>query len=228
MPDVARDLDDPAPALGPVPPDWRTRLDLLVDGGRPQPGRIVAGAVAVALAALVGWLLLRTPPAAPEAGLPLAGSPADPAPTTTTGPTEVVAHAAGAVVVPGVYRLPEGARVEDLLAAAGGPLEGADLDRVNLAAPLVDGAQVHVPLVGEALPAVPAGTGPGGQPEGPLDLNTATAEQLDTLPGVGPATATAILEERERRGGFGAVDELLDVRGIGEAKLDDLRDLVRV
>jgi competence protein ComEA len=100
---------------------------------------------------------------------------------------------------------------------------------VNLAATIIDGQQVYVPRVGEAAPQVVGATGDGGGGGGGLvDVNTATAEELDTLPGVGPATAQAILDAREQRGSFSSVEELLDVRGIGEAKLEALRDLVRV
>jgi competence protein ComEA len=146
--------------------------------------------------------------------------------------TELVVHAAGAVVVPGVHRLPGGSRVQDVLAAAGGPTPDADLDRVNLAAPVVDGERVWIPRMGEEAPPLAPGGSPapaaGAPTAGPVDLNTATAEQLDTLPGIGPATAAAIIEHRERNGPFRSVDELLDVPGIGDAKLAQLRDLVSV
>ncbi|MDP8987994.1 MAG: helix-hairpin-helix domain-containing protein, partial [Actinomycetota bacterium] len=165
----------------------------------------------------------------PELSLPLAGGPDDPAATTTTTtapPGEVLAHAAGAVRVPGVYRLDSAARVVDLVEAAGGTLEDSDLDRLNLAAPLTDGERVYVPRVGEAAPLADAA---GGVDEatGLVDVNTAGAEQLEALPGVGPATAKAILDERARRGRFATVDDLLDVRGIGPAKLEALRDQVK-
>jgi competence protein ComEA len=160
--------------------------------------------------------------------------------TATTTAADLVVHAAGAVAVPGVHRVPGGSRVADLLVAAGGPAPDADLDRVNLAAPLTDGERVWIPRVGEEAPPVVAGTPPapapggdgaGGAPgaaAGPVDLNTATAVELDTLPGVGPATAAAIIEHRERAGPFRSVDDLLDVPGIGDAKLAQLRDLVVV
>jgi competence protein ComEA len=147
----------------------------------------------------------------------------------------VVAHAAGAVQAPGVYRLEAGARAGDLVAAAGGAAPDADVQRLNLAAPVADGEQLYVPRIGEVAappPAGPAGGGPsdaaGGASGGPVDLNTATAAQLEELPGVGPAIAGAILDERERRGRFDTVDDLLDVRGIGDARLEQLRDLVTV
>jgi competence protein ComEA len=223
-------------------PSWRDRLEGAI--GSTPTGRLVAAAAAVVAGlVVVGVVLLRGPaPPPPELALPVAGAQGDPAVTTTTAsPTsstsapdaDVVVHAAGAVARPGVYRLAGGARVSELLDAAGGPAPGADLDRLNLAAPLVDGEQVFVPLPDQDPPLVgPPGGGapaaPATTPPGLVDLNRATLDELDELPGVGPSTAQAILDERERRGGFTAVDELLDVRGIGDAKLAALRDLVRV
>jgi competence protein ComEA len=226
--------DEPPPR--PAPPlAWRDRIELL--GQRPDltPQR-VAGGIALALAVLVGaWLLLKPPASAStESLLPLASGASDRSsssatvPTSTTS-TRVVAHAAGAVVHPGVYELRAGARVTDLIDAAGGPTTDADVDRLNLAAPVADGERVYVPRIGEATPASASGAGgSSGEAAGPLDLNTATLEQLDELPGIGPATAKSIIDERDRRGGFKSVDDLLDVRGIGPAKLDAIRDLVRV
>ena len=210
----------------PIPPSWRDRLDLLAQPSKATPAQVVAAAVAVVAVAVVAWLLLRQPPGPPpEATLPRA----HPASATSTTSAAVVVHAAGAVRTPGLYRMPPGARVDDLLRAAGGAAADADLDRVNLAAPLVDGSRVYVPRVGEAAPPVAAGGGTGDPTaDGPLDLNTATAEQLDALPGIGPATAKAIIEARTRRGRFTSVDDLLAVRGIGPAKLDAIRDLVSV
>ena len=192
----------------------------------------MAGAAVAAVVVVV--LVLRGPAPPVEVTLPMAGHAGDPALTTTTTATpatvaaEVVVHAAGALRSPGLYRLAAGARVAELVEAAGGPVDDSDLDRLNLAAPVADGQQVYVPRRGEAIPAVTGAKAGVAAPAGPVDLNTATADQLDTLPGVGPATAQAILTERERRGRFASVEELLEVRGIGEAKLDALRDLVRV
>ena len=130
---------------------------------------------------------------------------------------------------PGVYRVRPGGRVVDVVDAAGGPGPDADLDQVNLAARVADGDRVYVPRRGEAPPAGAGAGGPGGSPAaGPVDLNTATLEQLDALPGVGPATAQAILDHRAEHGRFAAVDELLEVRGIGDAKLAALRSKVKV
>jgi competence protein ComEA len=140
-------------------------------------------------------------------------------------------HVAGAVAAPGVHELAAGARVVDAIEAAGGLAADADGSRINLAAPLTDGARVYVPAVGEEPPPVAVGglTGDAGSaPAGPVDLNTADAAALEALPGVGPATAAAIIEHRAEIGAFSSVDELLDVPGIGEAKLEALRDLVTV
>jgi competence protein ComEA len=224
---VPEPVEDPAPVVLPVASTWRDRMDLLVDGGRNLPPlRWALGAVGVVGVALLGWLLLRDPPAPVEASLPRARAAEAGGATSTTAPPVVVAHAAGAVAHPGLYRLAKGSRVDDLLRAAGGPLDDADLDRVNLAAPLTDGAQVQVPHRGE--PGTEVGAVSAGAAFGPVDLNTATVAQLDALPGVGPSTAAAIVAARTRRGRFQRVDDLLDVRGIGPAKLDALRDLVTV
>ena len=140
---------------------------------------------------------------------------------------------------PGVQQLSGGARVVDAVDRAGGATPDADLARVNLAAPVQDGQQVYIPRVGEPMPPPPAGTAPApgagggagspaGTPAGPVNLNTASADELDTLPGVGPATSAAIIAHRQEQGPFTSVDQLLDVRGIGDAKLAELRDLVTV
>jgi competence protein ComEA len=138
----------------------------------------------------------------------------------------LVVDVAGAVVRPGLVRLQPGARVADLVAAAGGPAPDADLDQVNLAARPADGDRVYVPRRGETPPPVASSGAPASR-AGPVDLNSATVEQLDALPGVGPATAQAILEFRRRHGRFRSVQDLLQVSGIGPAKLATLRPLVR-
>ncbi len=155
-------------------------------------------------------------------------------------PPTLVVHAAGAVVNPGVYVFGPGARIADLVAAAGGLRPDADVDRVNLAAELVDASRVFVPRRGEPVPVtVPVELGaaagsrepePGGSTGAsePIDLNAATVEQLDDLPGVGPATAAAIVEHRTKIGRFRSIGQLLDVPGIGEAKLAALRSKVSV
>jgi competence protein ComEA len=242
---------DPMPERPPLPPTWRDVLDRVLPPERAGLLRWAAAAAVVVVVGLVGWWALRPAPApAVESALPLAGQggteagasstvPAAASVTTTvsTAPAELVVHAAGAVVAPGVHRVAAGSRVADLLAAAGGPAADADLDRVNLAAPLADGQRVWFPRVGEAAPpsvSEPGGGGvgsAGGGPaatSGPIDLNDATAEELEALPGVGPSIAAAIVEYRERNGPYGSVDDLLDVPGIGPARLDQLRPLVTV
>ncbi|MCU1458380.1 MAG: comEA [Actinomycetia bacterium] len=147
----------------------------------------------------------------------------------------VVVHVAGAVVHPGVVQLRAGSRVIDALEAVGGGVFGADLDRLNLAAVLVDGERVAVPKIGEQPPAeIPSGGGVAGGPaaaptvDAPLDLNSATLAQLDELPGIGPSLAAAIVAERTKRGGFGSVNDLRSVRGIGDGRFADLAPLVHV
>jgi competence protein ComEA len=147
-------------------------------------------------------------------------------------------HVAGAVRRPGLYRVAAGQRVDDAVRAAGGPLPRADLDRLNLAARVVDGQRIFVARRGGPAPPDPAGiltgggiSGAGPGPPGPaepIDLNTADLATFDALPGIGPATARAILEERSRRGGFRSIRDLLRVPGIGEGRFARLKDRVRV
>lgn len=159
---------------------------------------------------------------------PLPGRAAAPAPHGARAAPTVVVDVEGAVRRPGLVRLPPGSRVADAVLRAGGTTRRADRSAVNLAAPVSDGQQVLVPLRGVAA----AGSGssappPGGaEPAGPLSLSTATAEQLDGLPGVGPVTAQKIVDYRTAHGSFHSVDELDAIPGIGPARLADLRDLV--
>jgi competence protein ComEA len=150
----------------------------------------------------------------------------------------VVVEVAGAVAHPGVYHLGADDRVADLIARAGGLAPDADADRVNQAAALVDGTMIYVPRQGQTDVPAPVGGASGGDPSSGgdagsatpavVDLNTATAAQLDSLPGVGPATAAAILAYRRQHGPFAQVDDLADVAGIGPAKLAQIRPHVRV
>ena len=146
-----------------------------------------------------------------------------------TAVEKLVDHVVGAVRRPGLYRFPDGSRVAEAVARAGGATKAADLALLNLAAPLTDGAQVVVPRgapVGVTSGAA-SGTGSGAAtPPGPVSLNAATLEQLDALPGVGPSTAQKILDYRTEHGAFGSVDELDAVPGIGPARLEQLRELV--
>jgi competence protein ComEA len=144
-------------------------------------------------------------------------------------PRELVVHVAGAVRRPGLYRLPEGSRVDDVIAQAGGAEPKAALDLVNLAAPVADGQQILVPAQGGAeTDGAGGGTAaPGTAVQGgKVHLNSATVEQLDELPGIGPVTAQQIVDYRSANGAFRAVDELDAVPGIGPARLEQLRPLV--
>lgn len=222
---------------------------------RANPRRVAASCAVVALLGIAMWWLLRPPPPiAPEKLLPVVTTTPDgvavdgqtgtgqsaAAPPSTVVET-VVVHVVGGVVHPGVIRLPAGARVVDAIAAAGGESADADTSRINLAAVVVDGGWIHVPRIGEEIPTPPVGasggatgdsgrpgSGPSGGSSEPIDLNSATIDQLDTLPGVGPATAAAIVEHRTRNGPFTSVDGLTAVPGIGAAKLERIRPLVRV
>lgn len=152
--------------------------------------------------------------------------------STTTTLKGLLIHVAGAVARPGVYELPVGARVADAVEMAGGAQAEADLDRLNLAAKVADGQRVGVPRKGEPLDDAGAMASAGGSADGSggglVNLNTANLAQLETLPGVGPATAAKIVSYRQERGGFKSVRDLLNIRGIGEARFAELRDRVTV
>jgi len=167
------------------------------------------------------------------------------APTESTAPTEptpsaeVVVHVSGAVKRSGVYRLAPDSRVADAIDQAGGAAEHADLDALNLAEPLQDGQKIHVPRKGEASAPALASVAPSRTPRGtpqaaaattqfPINLNTATAEQLEAIPGIGPVLAQRIIEYRQTHGRFQSVDELLEVRGIGPKRLENMRPYVVV
>ena len=215
------------------------------DLDRPRLALYVALALAVCL--LGGRYLLTqarspSPPAdggAAPAGAPPGGTAPDGAASSVRVGRDggrVTVHVAGAVRRPGVYRLAAGARVDDALRSAGGPRGRADLTAVNLAAKLEDGRQVIVPERGAAGSGAVAGGGGGAAGTGatggaqapPVNLNTATLEQLDTLDGVGPGIAQRILDYREQKGGFARVEELGEVPGIGAKRLATLTPLVTV
>jgi competence protein ComEA len=183
--------------------------------------------LAAALVLVAGLVLLVRHHGAAGAG---AAAPSV-APVRRARPTavrQVVVDVVGAVEKPGLYRLREGSRIADAVALAGGATGEAQLAAVNLAAPLADGEQVVVPARGAAVAAAvgASSAAPGASPTAPLDLNTATAEQLDALPGVGPATAQKILDYRQAHGPFHSVDELDAVPGIGPGRIAQLKGLV--
>ncbi|MBE2316269.1 helix-hairpin-helix domain-containing protein [Solirubrobacter sp. CPCC 204708] len=204
-----------------------------------DPRRLAAWVAAgLILALLAAWYLARSRPTADAAAEPAVATIAAAGQATPSGGraaagTPVVVDVSGAVRKPGVYRLTSEDRVEDALERAGGPTRRADLSTVNRAAKLEDGRQILVPARGQTAAAAPAGTsgsatGAAAPASGPVNLNTATLEQLETLDGVGPATAQKILDYREQNGGFKSVDELDQVSGIGEKRLAALRDHVGV
>ena len=215
--------------------------------GRLDPGRRGAAAlvlVAVLAAVVAGAVVLRgrpqevLVPQVVSSGSPLPGASAAADPTA-----QVVVSVSGKVVRPGLVRLPAGSRVDDALRAAGGPTPGTRTGLLNLARRLVDGEQVLVgvdlapgaPQPGAPRPRAPQpgapqpGAGPAvAGPGGLLDLNTATASDLDALPGIGPVLAQRIVDWRTEHERFASVDQLREVTGIGEAKYDDLKGKVTV
>lgn len=209
-----------------VPPSWSDRLrDWITWFGA---GRLVVGALATVVVCIGAYWLVRAPMPPTESSLPVAPTSTETVAGSmppTTAVERVLVHVAGAVAEPGVYELTAGARVRDAVVAAGGPTSDADWNVLNLAAVVGDASRVYVPVVGEELPPEVIGVAPDA-PGTPIDVNRATAEELDELPGVGPATAAAIVTERERNGPFVDVDDLDRVPGIGPAKLAALRDLV--
>ena len=233
-----------------VPNRWARLVDLwqrIRSGEEP----VAFGAVVLVVAIAAGFVWLWT--GANSGGVPAASAAPGSSPpggppssltahvansTTTTG-APLAVHVAGAVARPGLYHLPSGSRVADALGRAGGRLPAADVDRLNLAAKLVDGQKILVTRRGEPVPVdapAPAAHSEAGYerdagplpPAEPLDLNSADLAALDSLPGIGPATARAILEERARRGGFQSTRDLLRVPGIGEGRFARLKDRVRV
>lgn len=216
------------------------------------PVRLAATAACMVVVAAAAYWLVRTPAPPAETGLPVSTvvsvpsftlPPPEPVPSgdeatdTSADDLRVVVHVAGEVARPGVYVLGDNPRVHEAIDLAGGPTTAADLDALNLAARLLDGQRLYVPSAGEVQPGdlvtpvpvgMPTSSPDVAQPSAPIDLNRATAAELDALPGVGPATAQAIVDDRARNGPYAQVDDLDRVPGIGPAKLAALRDLVIV
>jgi competence protein ComEA len=184
---------------------------------------LVVAAVLLALLALAGRTLAGAGGATAEPAAALV-----PDQSRSVAAQGLTVHVAGAVRRPGLYRLAEGKRVADAVARAGGATAKADTAAINLAAPLADGIQVLVPsrvVVAAGSPAA-GSSASGSAAAGPVSLSSATVEQLDALPGVGPVTAQKILDYRAEHGGFRSVDDLDAIPGIGPARLEQLRDVV--
>ncbi|AQA04515.1 hypothetical protein BVC93_21115 [Mycobacterium sp. MS1601] len=233
--------DDPKDLLPRWVPDAEPRS--WWESARADPGRAGAwalgGVAAIAVLITVFTLIRDEPPPVAAANLPAVEMVSSTSPPPQD--TSVIVSVVGLVHKPGLVTLTAGARVADALAAAGGVTDGADTLGLNMARRVADGEQVVVgiaPLPGQQAalgssvapdPSAAPAAGPSpAQGVGQVDLNTATAEQLDTLPGVGPVTAAAIIAWRDANGPFGTVEQLGEVDGIGPARLDKLRDLVTV
>lgn len=178
--------------------------------------------VVLALAVTVGIGILR------GAGTPIeeVAVASDDA-TASLSADDVYVHVAGAVAAPGLYRLFDGARVVDAVAAAGGFADGADRAAVNLARTVSDGEQLVVPIIGAA-PSTGTGSTGAASGDGRVNLNTADVAALDTLPRIGPALAQRIIDWRDANGSFTSIEDLLAVPGIGDKMLESLRELVTV
>lgn len=193
-----------------------------MDGFQVTRSRALLGAALLVGALFLGGrFLVGSGTARVERAPPAAGE------IEAVAPARLVVHVVGAVRRPGLYRLAHGARIADAVRRAGGATRRADLSLVNLAAQISDGTQVVVPR--RAVVEAAASGGDGGAPApttGPVHLNTATLEQLDALPGVGPVTAQKILDYRQQHGAFSSIEDLDAIPGIGSARLEQLRDLV--
>lgn len=198
---------------------WRDRIEELV--GRRNDVRVLAGIiVALVLFALVLWSRGSEARIAPPARAPAADATATDSTGTPAG--GILVHIAGAVRAPGLYEFPEGARVADAIESAGGPRERADLGALNLAQVLTDGLKVDVPRKGEAS----AAPGDTATEEAVVSVNAADQAALETIPGIGPVKAAAIVAHRTDHGPFGSIEELIEVTGIGPATLETMRPYV--
>lgn len=226
---------------------WRERSRELIERGVPAVARRASQLLlAAVIVGAISWRLFMASEPPVEDSIPLAQSP-----LSTSAPEQfasgaaselataelarasgdtVVVHVAGAVQNPGLVTGTATWRVDDAVTAAGGSGANADLNRLNLAAFVRDGERIYVPTVGEEAPPQVAGSSASAQSVqvGPVNINTADVQALETLPGVGPATAATIISHREEHGSFGAIDALVAVRGIGPATLEALRDYVTI
>ncbi|GAA1543375.1 hypothetical protein GCM10009678_27500 [Actinomadura kijaniata] len=229
------------PAAEDAAPKRRPRLPMAEDLDPGVGGArvlVIVGVIAVLAAGGYLWLARPTPEPvpAPATAFPTPAAALPSAATPSSRAAEIVVHVFGKVRTPGIVTLPAGSRVSDAIGAAGGARPGAGTGALNLARKVQDGEQIAVgvpppdPRAAGSAPAAPAEGGPGTTPSngGPLDLNTATAAQLDALPGVGPVLAQRIVDYRTQNGGFRSVDQLQEVTGIGAKRFTELKAMVRV
>ena len=189
----------------------REALARVADAFRASPGEV--GLIALLGAVLAGtsvFFIARPPAAKPAPAI---------REVVSISPSRkmLVVHVSGLVATPGVYELPDGSRVKDAVAAAGGAGPEADVSALNLAAPIADGEKIHVPRTGDSA-AAPTGSSTSGGPAAKINLNTASKEQLETLPSIGPVLAQRIIDYRTRRGRFTSVRQLMEVEGLGPKK----------
>ena len=204
--------------------------------------RVVTSALAAFVLAVGAWWVVRVPPAPVESGISFTGTSLVRDQSSSSDAAalalNIVVHVAGEVNKPGVYTLPNSARMIDAVTAAGGATTHADLEVINLATPLIDSSQIYVPAKGVAArptfirpqPGVNGVASATNSPSasGVVNINRASVTELDALPGVGPSTAQAIVDYRSANGPFGSVEDLLNVKGIGPAKFEAMRKLVGV
>lgn len=225
---AGRRADPGGPEPLPVDPAAGRRALAAFDPGRKAVRAL--GVLALVVALVVGFLVWRSRPRAEPVAATPGAVPAAATPVSASA-AGIVVSVLGRVQRPGLVRLPHGSRVADAIEAAGGVLPGTDLGYLNLARKVVDGELL---AVGVSPPPVAPGGGTGpvagvpAAPGGPVNLNTATPAELDALPGVGPVLAQRIIDHRTRTGGFRSVEELRKVEGVGDARFEQLKDLVTV
>jgi len=204
--------------------------------------RVVTSALAAFVLAVGAWWVVRVPPVPVESGISYTGTSLVRDQSSSSDAAalalNIVVHVAGEVNKPGVYTLPNSARMIDAVTAAGGATTHADLEVINLATPLIDSSQIYVPAKGVAArptfirpqPGVNGVASATNSPSasGVVNINRASVTELDALPGVGPSTAQAIVDYRSANGPFGSPEDLLNVKGIGPAKFEAMRKLVGV
>jgi competence protein ComEA len=216
--------------MGYIEPPTGLRERFVSLSGRRSEALIVVAVVAVAVIVSAGLMLRHQPAVIAPPATENKGHSASMAQVASPSPS-VLVDVSGSVKRPGVYGVGDGARIEDAIQQAGGPLPKADLGALNLAQVVIDGQQIAVPRKGEVVEPVTAGTTGGTSTSTPapgqmISLNSADEPTLETIPGVGPVTAQKIIDYRTTKGGFDSVEQLLDIDGIGPATLENIRPYV--